>query len=420
MDIPLDSPPPAPNDKCYKLTCRANEWFERHQYHEAITEYTKVIQQLTLTDANQQAFGALVYCNRSASYLHMRQYHAARDDAGRAIELRSSWGKGYYRHAEALMKLRQYDNAIYYYKQALERDPENGEISARIARALLEKDNDTMGIDIIQVMPGRDIATQRSFHKPIQNRIYEFAEVMRNIIYIVADKATKQCVVVDACWDIDGIFRIVEEYGYDIVASVVTHYHFDHVGGSPPPPYDTLPIKINGLATLLKRLPHIKAYVHPEDIQYIRQANPTIPANRLAATMAAATETLDIGSKTHIRFIPTPGHTPGSQALLVNDCRLIAGDTLLCGFCGRTDLEGGDRRAMEQTLRYTLGQLDDRVVVYPGHHYGSDWSTIGIERDKGCLGDDLVGYGTDHIHPQPFPAAITGGPRSRASTLSNY
>lgn len=55
-----------------------------------------------------------------------------------------------------------------------------------------------MGIDIIQVMPGRDIATQRSFHKPIQNRIYEFAEVMRNIIYIVADKATKQCVVVDA------------------------------------------------------------------------------------------------------------------------------------------------------------------------------------------------------------------------------
>lgn len=93
MDIPLDSPPPAPNDKCYKLTCRANEWFERHQYHEAITEYTKVIQQLTLTDANQQAFGALVYCNRSASYLHMRQYHAARDDAGRAIELRSSWGK---------------------------------------------------------------------------------------------------------------------------------------------------------------------------------------------------------------------------------------------------------------------------------------------------------------------------------------
>lgn len=93
MDISLDSPPPAPNDKCYKLTCRANEWFERHQYHEAITEYTKVIQQLTLTDATQQPFAALVYCNRSASYLHMRQYHAARDDAGRAIELRSSWAK---------------------------------------------------------------------------------------------------------------------------------------------------------------------------------------------------------------------------------------------------------------------------------------------------------------------------------------
>ena len=55
-----------------------------------------------------------------------------------------------------------------------------------------------MGLNIVQIMPGRDIAIKRNFHKPIQNRIYEFAQVMRNIIYIVADEETKHCVLVDA------------------------------------------------------------------------------------------------------------------------------------------------------------------------------------------------------------------------------
>ncbi|KAI7855813.1 beta-lactamase-like protein [Circinella umbellata] len=389
----VDFQPPAPNDKCYKLVCRANDLFERHLYADAITEYTKIIHGSANKSSNE--FRALLYSNRSASYWQIKKYTKAKDDANQIMELWPTWAKGYFRYAEVLMALRQFDEAITYYKRALEKDPENGEISARIAKALLEKDNQAMGLNIIQIMPGRDIAIKRNFHKPIQNRIYEFAQVMRNIIYIIADEETKHCVLVDACWDIDGIFQIVEDYGYHIVAAAVTHYHFDHVGGSPPPPYDTLPIKIAGLANVLKRLPYIKCYVNPQDIPYIRQANPTIPANRLASTCSDVTETLEIG-KTKIRFLPTPGHTPGSQSLLINDCRLLAGDTLLCGFCGRTDLHGGDKKVMEQTLRYTLGPLDDRVVVYPGHHYGSEWSTVGIERDKGCLGDDLVGFGINN------------------------
>lgn len=55
-----------------------------------------------------------------------------------------------------------------------------------------------MGLSIIQLMAGRDIAIERHFRNPIQNRIYEFARVMRNIIYIVADEKTKSCVLVDA------------------------------------------------------------------------------------------------------------------------------------------------------------------------------------------------------------------------------
>ena len=77
-------------------------------------------------------------------------------------------------------------------------DPENTAISARIGRTLIEQDNAQMGLTILQLLPGRDIATDRNFLNPIQNRIYEFAKQMRNIIHVVADNDTKQCIVVDA------------------------------------------------------------------------------------------------------------------------------------------------------------------------------------------------------------------------------
>ncbi len=67
-------------------------------------------------------------------------------------------------------------------------------------------------------------------------------------------------------------------------------------------------------------------------------------------------------------LIHTPGHTPGSQCLLV-DGRLLSGDTLFVNACGRWDLPGGDPRQLYESLAKTLKALDDATVLYPGHHY---------------------------------------------------
>ncbi|ORX51668.1 Metallo-hydrolase/oxidoreductase [Hesseltinella vesiculosa] len=351
--------PPASNSKSYSLTLKGNQHYEKQQYNEAIQEYTKSMEHATTAD-----FLALLYSNRSSCYLLAHQLMLALMDAEKVIQLAPDWPK-------VKVELEQYDDAIQLYRRAL------------------EMDNRDMGFHIQQLEVGRDLAVQKpSFANPVQRQVFDFAKQMRNIIYLVADIESKQCVIVDACWDIDGICQALEDRGYTIVACVVTHSHIDHVG------HDTFPIKVNGLASLLKRYPHIKAYIHAEDIPSVRQTNPSIPINRLVASCTEITTQLHLGKRTHLRFIHTPGHTPGSQSILVNDCRLIAGDTLLCGgLCGRTDLAGGDRRQLENTLRHTLGQLDDRIVVYPGHNYGVDWSTIAIEREKGCLGEDLVGFG---------------------------
>jgi hydroxyacylglutathione hydrolase len=76
----------------------------------------------------------------------------------------------------------------------------------------------------------------------------------------------------------------------------------------------------------------------------------------------------------------TPGHTSDSICLLL-DSKLLTGDTLFVGECGRTDMPSGSTRDMYVSLFGKLLELDDKVEVYPGHDYGSrPFSTIGEER----------------------------------------
>jgi hydroxyacylglutathione hydrolase len=82
-----------------------------------------------------------------------------------------------------------------------------------------------------------------------------------------------------------------------------------------------------------------------------------------------------------IKVIHTPGHTPDSICLLVDDKLLLTGDTLFVGECGRTDLPGGNPRSMYDSLFNKLLKLGDEVEVYPGHDYGPrPSSTIGEEK----------------------------------------
>jgi glyoxylase-like metal-dependent hydrolase (beta-lactamase superfamily II) len=82
----------------------------------------------------------------------------------------------------------------------------------------------------------------------------------------------------------------------------------------------------------------------------------------------------------HIRAIATPGHTPGSTCYLWRD-RLLTGDTLLIGGCGRTDFQNGDAGALYDSITGKLFTLPKDTLVYPGHDYkGRRVSTIGEER----------------------------------------
>lgn len=83
---------------------------------------------------------------------------------------------------------------------------------------------------------------------------------------------------------------------------------------------------------------------------------------------------------TSMKVIATPGHTPGSSCFLWFD-RLLTGDTLLIGGCGRTDFQQGDAAALYDSITRKLFTLPDDTLVYPGHDYnGRRVSTIAEER----------------------------------------
>ncbi|KAJ1965170.1 hypothetical protein GGI12_000946 [Dipsacomyces acuminosporus] len=326
---------------------------------------------------------ALLYSNRSAAAFALSKYTAAASDASRSIALRPEWAKGYFRKAEALLALGRVRESYSFYKRAASMEPHDVHVRLSCEKARIMAQNEEMGLRVVQLLPGRDLAFKPKGLHPIRSKIFEFAVGMQNFIYLIADIETRKCVVLDACWDVDGIIAVIEREKLLLAAAAVTHSHFDHTGGIPPAPFSSLCIKVSGIGELKRRYPHLPLLVHPLDIPDVMASNPQLKHHHFTPTPNGFSFTL--GERTEIQFVHTPGHTPGSQCLLVNQCRLFSGDTLFPGSCGRVDLKGGSLPDMIESLQTRLCNFPDRTIVYPGHEYGGEWTSIGREKKKGFL-----------------------------------
>jgi hydroxyacylglutathione hydrolase len=191
---------------------------------------------------------------------------------------------------------------------------------------------------------------------------------MQNFVYLIGDPLARECVAVDPAWEIDQIVETAQADGYAITGALVTHTHQDHVGGS----LESwgMPGRIPGVEDLLEKV-RAKVYVHKAEREFLRGFGSDL-------VKVDNHDTLKVGRLT-IQFLHTPGHTPGSQCFLV-DGRLISGDTLFIGSCGRTDLPGSDPTEMYDSLTQRLAALPDDTVLFPGHNYGGPSSTIGREK----------------------------------------
>ena len=177
----------------------------------------------------------------------------------------------------------------------------------------------------------------------------------------------RNALVIDPGFDGAHVARVIDSSHLKVCGWLLTHGHADHVCG---------------LAEAYRMHP-APVYIHEKDAPWVFSENngitpfysaPERPNCEL--TTFSGTQTLEIGPF-QMQAIHTPGHSPGCVCYYFQtESILFSGDTLFKGSAGRTDLRGGDARALAQSLKILAG-LPDQTEVFPGH---GESSTIAEEK----------------------------------------
>lgn len=182
--------------------------------------------------------------------------------------------------------------------------------------------------------------------------------------WVVDDGAGGPAVVIDPADDATAVLDVLG--GTPVAAIVLTHGHFDHLGGAGD--------LVAATGALLM--------VHEEDAPFITTAAGTggllfgfDHSAPHADRMLVEGDVVEAGGIA-LRVLHTPGHTPGCICLYAPG-HLFSGDTLFAGSVGRTDFPRGDGRALQRSIATQIATLPDETEVHPGH--GPD-TTIGRER----------------------------------------
>lgn len=193
---------------------------------------------------------------------------------------------------------------------------------------------------------------------------------MQTNCYLVGCERTMKAAVIDPSWNGPGIAAAADDGGWQISHILITHSHFDHVGG---------------LAEL-KAATNAPIYIHPEAVNMLSQANimaslfgMTIKAPPKPDEMLAAGQVVEVGElKLHTLF--TPGHAPGHVSFYMPEFQVVFdGDVLFRRGIGRYDFPDSDYDTLMNSIHQELMTLPDETRVFSGH--GPE-TTIGEERQK--------------------------------------
>lgn len=188
---------------------------------------------------------------------------------------------------------------------------------------------------------------------------------IRSNSYLLFDPEAGEGVIIDAGDEAHAILGMLSP-GIRVRYIVATHGHFDHVSA------------IDEVREALGA----RFYIHEAEKE-ILELTPQLSLRWVGVSYQAPEpdgflhdgDIIDVGGM-RVRVIHTPGHSPGSICLYVDDV-LFSGDTLFAGSVGRTDAPGGSMEILAASIRERLYVLDDDVTVYPGH---GPPTTIGVEK----------------------------------------
>jgi len=184
---------------------------------------------------------------------------------------------------------------------------------------------------------------------------YELGPIGTNCYVVRATRGAEECVVVDPGADAATLRLELARMGTRCAAILVTHTHWDHIGGVADLAEGTgAPVHVSGAESPVLERPddfyasfgvHIRGYD--------------------AEVKLAGDEPLDVAGVA-FETMRVPGHSPGHLAFHADGC-LFSGDVLFAGGVGRVDLPGGEWETLLASIRSLADRFPEDTLVYSGH-----------------------------------------------------
>lgn len=178
--------------------------------------------------------------------------------------------------------------------------------------------------------------------------------------YLLGCLETKEAAVIDPAEESKVILDLIEDGGWHLLYIINTHGHGDHIGGNKQ----------------LKERYSAKLLIHRLDQDMLIEPQKNFSFYTGTSVQSPPPDDyLTDGMKINLgllclSIIHTPGHSPGSVAIKVNNT-IFTGDTLFRESIGRTDFPGGSMADIMRSIKEKLLVFDDSCEVWPGHGPGT-------------------------------------------------
>lgn len=195
---------------------------------------------------------------------------------------------------------------------------------------------------------------------------FALGPLQTNCYLVRADGAASAGVVVDPGGEASELRVQLGRLGTTCAAILITHGHFDHVGG------------VADLAEATGAPVYMPEGERDRLERYSEFAPAGMPGRpHTPDYLLEGGETIDVAGLA-FDCVSIPGHSPAHIAFQVEG-HLFSGDLLFAGSVGRVDLPGGDWDTLLASVRVLADRYPPETIVYPGH---GPQTTLGAELER--------------------------------------